>query len=213
MVKAFAEWLKENSQQYLIGEHPADDQVKTTHCHILVEGLKVTRESLRKQIIKYSPGRGQYFTSALTQETREPYERNHLARYIIKGNVQHVKATSFDEIQIAIWASQWINYKDLLSVVQVPVGTAPKKKASTIYDDCNAIADRLTWVKDPGQLPRIEERTDVVDEIIKWANENRKALHSQQVGNYYDVVLQNAVPEYYKKVCVDRINRRHAFGK
>jgi len=212
-VKAFAEWLKENTLQYIIGEHEADDEIKTTHCHILIEGLKVSREALRKQVIKHAPGRGQNCTMAQTQKTRQNYKRDFLAIYIIKGNVKHCKDTSFDDIQIAIWASKWINRNLPIAIDHAGVPAVAKKKTNTIYDDCSAIADRLTWVKDPGQLPRIEERTDVVGEIIAWANETRKALHSQQVGNYYDVVLQNAVPEYYKKLCIDRINRRHAFGK
>jgi len=214
-VKAFAEWLKENTQQYLIGEHAADEQVKTTHCHILVEGLKVSREALRKQVIKYSPGRGQNFTSALTQETREPYERNHLGRYIIKGNVNHSKATSFDDIQIALWASQWISYKELLSIVQVPVGTVqkPVKKTSTIFQDCEEIIATLPYTtRELMELnPSVEQRTEIVKKIIEWANKKRKALHSIQVMNYYDNVLKAGIPDYYKDLCVNLINRRHAF--
>lgn len=210
-VKAFAEWLKENTQQYIIGEHEADDKIRNTHCHILLLGLKVSREALRKQVIKYSPGQGQNFTSALTQKERKPYDVDNLAIYIIKGNVNHVKSTTYDDIQIAIWASKWHSHTPKVVSEHVGVPTETKKKPATIYEDCSAIADRLTWVKEPGQMPRIEQRTEVVKEIIKWANENRKALHSVQVMNYYDIVLQNAVPEYYENMCTNLINRRHAF--
>jgi hypothetical protein len=209
-IKAFAEWLKENTQHYIIGEHEADDEIKTTHTHILIEGLKVGREALRRQVQKYSPGQGQNFTSAKTTKSKQLYDRDKLAIYIIKGNSKHVKATSFDDIQIAIWASKWIVQAESKKADHGAVAPA-KKKPNTIYEDCSEIADRLTWIKEPGQLPRLEERTEVVTEIIKWANEKGKALHSIQVMNYYDVVLQNAVPEYYKKLCTNLINRRHAF--
>lgn len=214
VIKAFAEWLKDNTQQYLIGEHQADESIKTTHCHILVEGLKVTRESLRKQVIKYSPGRGQNFTAALTEETRVPYERDFLGRYIIKGNVNHLKATSFDDIQIALWASQWILHKDKLSPVQVVVATGPKvKKTNTIFQDCEEIIAMLPYTtRELMDLnPSENQRTEIVKKIIEWANHKRKALHSIQVMNYYDNVLKAGIPDYYKDLCVNLINRRHAF--
>jgi len=214
-IKGIVEWLKENTQQYLIGEHPADEQISTTHCHILVEGLKVTRESLRKVVVKHSPGRGQNFTSALTEKERIPYERNFLGRYIIKGNVNHCKSTSFDDIQIALWASQWISYKSVLSTDQVVVTTVqkPTKKANTIFQDCEEIIARLPFTsRELMELePTVEQRTNIVKEIISWANEKRKALHSIQVMNYYDNVLKAGVPDYYKDLCVNLINRRHAF--
>lgn len=109
-IKAFSEWLKENTLNYIIGEHEADLEVKTTHCHILIEGLKVTRESLRKQVIKHAPGRGQNCTMSETQQKpRQKYNRDFLAIYIIKGKESVIKSSTFTEEHHADWASKWID--------------------------------------------------------------------------------------------------------
>lgn len=208
-IKALAEWLKENTLQYIIGEHPADEKVKTTHCHILIEGLKVSREALRKQVIKYSPGQGQNATMAKSQRLKLTYTREHLAKYIVKGNVNHVKSSSFNDVEHARWASLWIFQAESKSADHVAVATALKKKPNTIYDDCSEIADRITWTKvGTDYIPR-ETRQEILGHIIQWANEKRKALHSIQVANYFDVVLQLAVPESYRNLCIESINRRH----
>jgi len=102
-IKAFSEWLKKNTSNYLIGEHPPAKS-KGIHCHILIEGLKVSREALRKQVIKYSPGQGQNATMSETQDTRVKYDIAKLAIYIIKGHAEYCKSTTFDNSQIVTWS-------------------------------------------------------------------------------------------------------------
>lgn len=111
-IKAFAEWAKEQTLNYLVGEHEADPEIETTHCHILLEGLKVTKEALRKQILKVSPGRGQYVIMEKTQKARLPYDRNYLGVYILKGKCATANATSFDDVQLALWASKWVDQSE-----------------------------------------------------------------------------------------------------
>ena len=197
----FAAWLKDNTDNYLIGEHPPGIK-NGIHCHILIEGLKVSREALRKQVIKYSPGKGQNCTMANTQEGNKPYDRNLLATYIIKGNVGYVKHSSFPEVMLIEWANKWeqrtitkLNTQELIV----------KKSKPTIYEDCNEILDTLGGFKTDSS----KDRTEIVRAIITWANLKRKALHSVQVMNYYDIILGQAIPEYYNKLCCDLINRRH----
>lgn len=204
-------WLKEHTHNYLIGEHEADEEIATTHCHILVEGLKVTRESLRKAILKVSPGRGQYAIMSVTEKTKVPYETQPLGNYIVKGYESNAKSSSFTEEQIQVWASTWI-HRDIKKNSQPVTSVTVKKKPPTIYDNCHEISNLLTWVKEPGQLPTVEERSTIVPAIVHWARQNRIPLHSQQVGNYYDIVLQNCLPEYYIKLCTNIINNRHRFS-
>jgi len=214
----FASWLKEKTIGYLIGEHPADEEVQSTHCHILIEGLKVTTEGLRQSLIRYDISGSSYSLmkkrKANKMGIREPYSRDGLAVYIIKGNVNYEKSSSYNDVQIALWSSTWINHTPAeRSEAEQGVEsnenstTAKKKKVNTIYEDCDEIIDTI-----PGwstRNPNLVERTQVVAAIIAWANNKRKALHSVQVMNYYDVVMQQAVPERYTTLCVDLINRRH----
>lgn len=138
-LEPFAAWLKENTSNYLIGEHEADAKVATTHCHILIAGLKVTREGLRKQIQKYAPGKGQNCTMAKTQEEpRVPYDEELLMDYIIKGNAQQIKATSYNDEKLQASASKWISHEPAVSQTNASPSatTVNKKKKSNKYEDC-----------------------------------------------------------------------------
>jgi len=216
-VSEFAFWLSNNVLDYLIGEHPSDDEVKTTHCHILIQGLKVTDEGLRKSLKRCDISGAEYSlmksTKAKPGQPRKPYNLDKLAIYIIKGDKEQVKSSSFMPAQIDTWEKAWIEYEpaERSEAEQGGLNELSKsptaKKPNTIYQDCDEIIDTIPeWNQ---RKPNLVERTQVVAAIIAWANNKRKALHSVQVMNYYDIILQNAVPEYYKTLCVDLINRRH----
>lgn len=204
----FAFWLKKNTLNYLVGEHPEDDDVKTTHCHILIEGLKVSDEGLRKCLKRCDISGAEYSIMKKTLKTRLAYDKDHLATYIIKGNQEHVKSSSCYDAQIKTWADAWVHHEKPVARAESEPGQAVvKKKPNTVYQDCDEIIDTIpNWST---RDPTIVERTQVVAAIIAWANNKRKALHSVQVMNYYDVIMCQAVPEYYKTLCVDLINRRH----
>ena len=207
----FVLWLSSNVLNYLVGEHPADFETSSTHCHILIEGLKVTDEGLRKSLKRCDISGSDYSLMKKTTKSvngvRMAYDRDALAIYIIKGDINQVKATSFSPDQIAIWADKWVNHDAPVEAAIASAIDKPKKKPNTTYQDCDEIIDMIPdWNQ---RNPNIVERTQVVKAIITWANQKRKALHSVQVMNYYDVIMCNAVPEYYKALCVDLINRRH----
>lgn len=210
----FVQWLSNNVRNYLVGEHPVDDEVSSIHCHVLIEGLKVTTEGLRKSLIRCDISGSDYSLMKKRKSKngiREDYFTDFLAIYIIKGQIPYVKASSFDEIQIALWATKWIDHKAERSEAEQGGLTQGKlstvKKPNTIYQDCDEIIDTIPdWNQ---RNPLLVERTHVVRAIIAWANQKRKALHSVQVMNFYDVIMCNAVPEYYTDLCVDLINRRH----
>jgi len=214
-IKPFSEWLKRNTSNYLIGEHPPAKR-KGIHCHILIEGLKVTRESLRKQIIKYAPGPGQNATMSETQdEPKRKYETAPLAIYIIKGHEEYCKSTSFSQEQVTTWSKAWVERK--------PTDRAPaavqitKKKPINKFEDCNQILDEyftnpeslISGAKWYVKVDCQENRSRIVQAIIAWANAHHKAMNSYLVADYYDIILSLAMPEYYQELCVNIINRRH----
>jgi len=214
------EWLKKNTHNYLIGQHPADEDTQTTHCHILLQGLKVTREALRKEVIKYAPGRGQNFTSAQCHKQKVPYEVNKLAIYIIKGDREQVMSTSFDPFQIIEWEQKWVFHESPESPESPmsPVPT-PKKKPNTKWQDCQEIIE--TYLKDedwyrikqiPYVSPTLEARTRIPGYIVAWANSKQKAMNSYLVADYYDIILSSALPELYANQCAAIINNRHRFS-
>jgi len=208
-IKAFSEWLKRNTSNYLIGEHPPAKS-KGIHCHILIEGLKVSREALRKQVIKYSPGQGQNATMSETQDTKVKYETAPLAIYIIKGHEEYCKSTSFDNTQIVTWTTQWQNRNDKKTTVLI-TQVAPKKKPSTKFEDCHEILD-MYFMNKTISVDSGKDRQEIVTAIISWAQHKHKAMNSYLVADYYDIILSQAVPEYYSTLCVNIINNRHRFS-
>lgn len=90
--------LKALCDAMLGAEHPADDEVKTTHCHFVINGIKTraitTRsacETIRKHIPDTLKGQGQYFVSDRTTKTRELYDWEKTCIYILKGQREYLK--------------------------------------------------------------------------------------------------------------------------
>jgi len=82
---------------FLAGEHQADDQIKTTHVHFLVDisgtqhmAAKAPLESFRKTLKTYDLcsqlNKQTYELLTLTQDTKKPYKEFELAVYILKGD-------------------------------------------------------------------------------------------------------------------------------
>jgi len=207
-IEPLVSWLKENSENYLVGEHPPAKQ-NTTHCHVMIEGLKVSRQALSKQITKYSPGRGQNFISAQTKEDRISYSRDLLCIYIIKGRVEYHKSSTFTEEQITDWASRWVS-PQTKEVIELPLPVM-KKKPQTKYEMCNEIVETLPEDLLVGwqSTGTAEERSRIVQAIIEWANKKQKAMNAYLVADFYDIIMCKCYPDRYNNMVCDIINRRH----
>jgi len=213
-LEPFAEWLKENTSNYIIGEHEADPEIQTTHCHILIEGLKVTRESLRKQIVKYSPGQGQNCTMAKTEKTKVPYETDPLLNYILKGDIKHYRASSFSSQKIKEAVSRWVKHDKKQDNPGLMTITAPKKKPVTRFEDCHQILDQYFTVtpENPDaalDVKTIQGRDRIKKVIVLWANHNHKPMNPYTVADYYDEIIKQGLPEHYINMCSAIINQRH----
>lgn len=220
-IEGFASWLKENTSNYLIGEHEADADIATTHCHILIVGLKVTREALRKQIQKYAPGKGQNCTMAKTQsEPRVPYDEQLLMNYIIKGNQTQVKSASYDDARLTTAAAAWISYEPAVSTTinQNSATTVSIKKKSNKYEDCHEILQQYFTISDQTPNAYLDSstpagRAQIYLAIQAWSNSKRKAMTTYQAADYYDIIIQQAVPEHYMNLVADIINHRHRWSQ
>jgi len=110
-VSGLYQWIQENSSSSLIGQHDADDEIKTTHCHVCVVDLRVSLEALRKQINKRDlGGRGQYQTLTSTQKTKKSYDEEKLNEYILKGDRSNLRATTHSEEYLVQRLSAWVNH-------------------------------------------------------------------------------------------------------
>lgn len=130
-ISGFEGWLKEQTLRHIVAEHEADEEIATTHCHILLEGLKVSDEGLRKQVKKYSPGQGQYAIMKVQQKTRLEYSQAGLAIYMIKGNPLTVKSHSFADETIMEYTLAWLTPDELY---EEKTGTKKEDKDYTLWN-------------------------------------------------------------------------------
>lgn len=106
----FLRWLVANADNYLIGQHDADEDINTTHCHISFTNLKKTGKALDKQRLAAKLD-GQ--VSRLLKHvvgTRELYDEEKLNIYILKGNRELLKSTSHSVDVVEQWVSAWVNH-------------------------------------------------------------------------------------------------------
>lgn len=106
---AFCEYLNTSSVKYVVGEHIADEEITTTHCHFAIEWNK-TRQALEKGM-KTTNVNGREISSILekTQKTKELYDFDLLTIYITKGNVDIIKnSKGLQDTQIAALAARWV---------------------------------------------------------------------------------------------------------
>jgi len=222
-VSEFAFWLSNNTVGYIVGEHPADEQVNSTHCHILIEGLKVTTEGFRKSLIRCDISGSDYSLMKKRKKgeldtERGDYTRDLLAPYVLKGELSYLKSTLYNSDLINKWVTQWVKHKPKLSTIaDVRVAV---KKPKTDYEKCQEILDvelahcnrqsGLTYDIKQGQFHETAAaRTEIIKGIIAWGNRTGHALHPRKVMDYYGIVLQNACPEYYTTLIVDMINNQY----
>jgi len=146
-ISGFEGWLKENTLRYIVAEHPADEEIATTHCHILLEGLKVTDEGLRKQVKKYSPGQGQYAFMKVQKRTRQPYSQSGLAIYMSKGQSEYIKSHSLADESIQEYVLAWETEEEY---IERETGEPKKDKDYTLWNitlKVRELAKKTTTIK------------------------------------------------------------------
>jgi len=92
------------SPVFLASQHDADEDIKTTHVHFLIDlsGTKFIEasqplESFRKKMLLLQKfEKGIYELKTKTQKEKVPYKEYELARYILKGNKSNIHTAWYD---------------------------------------------------------------------------------------------------------------------
>ncbi|UBZ25022.1 replication-associated protein [Chicken proventriculitis-associated circular virus 9] len=130
-LKWWSDYVKEVSQDYLIGEHNADLDDKVTHCHTMLVNCNITIEALRKNIKKNGlTGSEDYAIMTVTHKKKIPYNLQ-LAVYILKGDNETFIVTSYDIKQINEWVENWKNYSHRAE----PINDGEKKEKFDNYKE------------------------------------------------------------------------------
>jgi len=106
----WSDYIKDVTENFLVGQHNADLDDKVTHCHAMLVNCKVTIEALRKVIKKNGlTGSEDYAIMTVTHKKKIPYSTQ-LAVYIMKGDNSTIISSSYDKITLEDWVSDWKNY-------------------------------------------------------------------------------------------------------
>lgn len=212
--EAICVWLARNTSGYLVGEHPSKNyrdpktnemKVKGIHCHILIEGLKVSRTALEKEIKKYvSKGKGAILTCWKKDHEAIPYDKDKLATYILKGHKNICKATTYTDEYISERVTAWIvPSRDEFEAVDLKKST-PVKKVKTTFQHCQEIVEYLDkWLPNRAWMAK-----EIVSAIIKYCRENKLPLSAYKARDWYDCVMMISNPDKYQDTIVNLIKKR-----
>jgi len=135
-------WLSTNVDSVLIAQHDADDDIKTTHCHISFTNLAVTCKALDKQRQKHGLDGVNSRMLSHVVGTKTPYSEDKLAVYILKGSRDTLMASSYDSKFIDDAVESWVEHTpkedDNDSVKSV------KKTTKKDYDEYEHLRDDFT---------------------------------------------------------------------
>ena len=139
-LREFADWVQIHTRKFVIGQHDADEDVTTTHCHFMINGCDTTLEGLRKELKKtVKNGREEYAIMTKTERERKPYDEWMLAVYCLKGDMNNHQLGKYPHPQAQDIVSAWVNYET----------KDPKEKITTQY---TLIKSMLPKMKHKGVL-------------------------------------------------------------
>lgn len=195
-------WDKWSDKQ-LICQHEADENIPRTHCHIALIDVKVGAEAIRKMVTERGfGGRGQYGIHTVAKESKQPYDLEKLAVYMIKGDVGVIKRSSYDERQHRNWAAQWVHkITELTTKGGKLVRESPaEKKIPTKFELVNLMRARIN--------SNVTDTTEIITEIRKVLVEHKIIIGAWKVMDYYDAFMMYDRPVSFIKGIVDKINSR-----
>lgn len=148
--------LKAHCESILVGEHPADDEVTTTHCHIAVSGVKTRAlttkkacETIRGWLPDEIKGTGQYVIMDRTAKTRISYDFKLLCQYILKGKREYLMYKSEDI------SEEFIN---------------------EILNDYTGISQKIASIKEEKQKKKEYTQWDLIMEVRREAQKREQLV-------------------------------------
>lgn len=190
--------------EYLIGEHEADESIKRTHTHAMLVNPTVGAEGIRKRIKSHGfGGRGNFAILTVAEKSRQPYDKEKLGIYILKGKESVCKDTTLEEEEILRWVGEWVQ-----PVRQEPAAPQTKKEQpATHYElivkivmdtrgmngvwehmmnlgtDNEGVALEDTWV--------CRNRKAVWNYMIKVLNENKVRTSRNELERFFVSILRH----------------------
>ena len=208
----------------LISQHDADEETKTTHCHFLVDisGSFGNADSLRKNYFKklanYDILEGKNMElKNKTQDTKQLYNRDLLAIYIIKGvNKPLAKGSYFTDDIIDFLASKWVRTLPPPPAEQSEAPKASLPRAPSRPSDWKLLNEMLDekFFNDKSfvDLDSVINPTETKKLVIKILRRNNLIPHPRRIGDFVGAMynmLDDSNPNYsfYDEVSI----RQHMY--
>lgn len=203
-VTAFCEYLDTSSVKYIVGEHEADEETKTTHCHFAIEWDK-TRQALEKGM-KNTNVKGREVSSIMekTQKSREAYDFDILTTYITKGDVSKIKRSKgITDAQVAALAAKWVTPTSpgVLGDPKVPKEVKDRTRWQVIQDVITETQKIhgvwVTCMEDPfgnnADSPslRIKSHATVFKVLLKHLHANKISTSRNELERMYVTLLRH----------------------
>lgn len=176
----FWRWLSANTQDVLVGEHPASDDDEDgeydIHCHVMMVNLKVTDKALDKARKRYGLEGAKSRLLRVVAKTHQKYDEDKLGVYILKGEKPYAKAYSYAEDKIDEWVKAWVK---------------PSKAAAPA-----AAGDGTHWDLIQTVWKKLEETTGIWEEYLEF---NQKGITKTLNDTGKDVAYNLLVDELNAK--------------
>jgi len=142
----FEDWEKA-SGKILAYEHPQDEEVARTHCHILLEACTVGKAALIKRALKMIRLHGNEDWSWVTKDIKSKEE---YIRYMTKGKYLPVWNNGYGVDNLSAQALLWVEHPSPRTEPQVKERSKELQDASLFTKYERFISDTLTDELQPG---------------------------------------------------------------
>lgn len=181
----------------IVYEHPKDDKVSRTHCHVLVYNASVKPDNMKyhlKKIDSTLKGRTDWVFS-------EKEVNDKFITYMSKGIHNPKMYKGYTEDEINKYKSEWVNPVSLKVdngklVIDKPVKETKKKTKRELIELMKA---RYTEDMDTHEICKL---------IRKVLIENNEVIGLYKFTDYYDALLMYGNKERFLDMVVTKINSR-----
>lgn len=138
----------------LCGQHDEDDEIATTHCHVMMVEPKITSQSIDKARKKFGLlGQGNSLLKK-TLKTREDYDEQVLGSYITKGKIENIQSyKGYQHHDLVMFCKTWVPREKFIEA---------KKK------ECELKKDKSHWDLIERVWKQLQDIKDVWEEVLQF---------------------------------------------
>lgn len=183
--------LFELCTKVVVYQHTADESVKRTHIHGLIEGCSRKEDTVRNKFFK-----GKYEYSMKTKVD------DNFITYMSKGNLDPVYVKGYDPELIVLRKSQWVSQQPKATVKLVD-GKLVKGVDETKKRTKRELIEIMRSKYEVGMLDTV-----ILKMIRKVLIDNNEVIGMYKVLDYFDSLLMYSDKERWIEMMASKINSR-----